>query len=639
MEQIIIARIGKNPTVKYACSELVRYLKQMDTELIVEERVYGSMSLLVNNVLWVGLDGTVERSALDEIRIEVREGTGIITGSGERAVLIAVYRFLYELGCRFLRPGPGGEVIPSRSLECQALNVSVREQASYRHRSVCIEGSVGYEHVYNVIEWMPKVGMNGYFMQFHNPHLFFQRFYNDEEKKVIYSPVSQEDVEHIWERVEEEIALRGLDYHATGHGWTCEPFISKNAEDWEHYEGPLSDETVSCLAQIDGERKLWKNSPILTNLCYSNPVVRNKINDSIVKYCKEHPQVDFLHFWLADGRNNFCECEECSKMRPSDYYVRMLNELDAKLTAEGIDTKIVYLVYVDLFWEPEFEKIKNPDRFVLMFAPISRTYSYAYVDKMGGKEPELAPYVRNKLTIPRTVEENVARLSRWMKSQGCSDSFDYDYHLICDYLLDPGFYECARILHKDMANLDKLGLNGMVSCQHQRTAFPTGLPLYGMAKALWDKASAFEEVTEEYFSAAFGDKGRQVEKYMAELSRLFDPMYLRHEKPLDPEKVERNCTEVKKLVADFKRKILAGEEERNDSWRYLVYHAEYTLKFADVCIAYLGKDSSPGKREEAKKAITAYVKEMEKHMHVVFDSFRFHVLFSGYLEALFKLPE
>ena len=34
--------------------------------------------------------------------------------------------------------------------------------------------------------------------------------------------------------------------------------------------------------------------------------------DAIVEHCEENPHIDMLHFWLADGTNNHCECEKCS---------------------------------------------------------------------------------------------------------------------------------------------------------------------------------------------------------------------------------------------------------------------------------------------------------------------------------------
>ena len=134
------------------------------------------------------------------------------------------------------------------------------------------------------------------------------------------------------------------------------------------------------MAELNGERQLYENVPLNTNLCYSNPAVRDAITSAITQYCQRNPQVTYLHFWLADGTNNHCECEACRKKRPADWYVQMLNELDEKMTAAGVSTKVVFLIYVDLLWEPQQEQIKHPDRFVLMFAPITRAYGKCYGD-------------------------------------------------------------------------------------------------------------------------------------------------------------------------------------------------------------------------------------------------------------------
>lgn len=625
--KLTVARIGKDVTVSYALEELVRCLKAMDATLFIEQRTYEKKDPALKNVLWVGIDGSVEASDLDEVLIDVKDGAGTITGSGSRAVLIAVYRFLFELGCRFLFPGEEGEILPARKFSPESFCVAVRDKASYRHRGMCIEGAVSYEHVYNMINWLPKVGMNGYFMQFRTPSQFFTRFYNtDFHKSLCLEPVTDEDVDHMVVSLEEEIAKRGLDYHATGHGWTCEPF-GIHATGWNKYEETLPEETISCLAKINGERKLWGDVALNTNLCYSNPDVRKRMTDAIVEYCKEHSAVNFLHFWLADGMNNHCECEDCISKRPSDYYVMMLNDLDRKLTEAGLQTKIVCLIYVDLMWEPEYEKIASPERFVLMFAPITRTYSNSFTDFDASQEVELSPYVRNKLIMPKTVAENAERLSRWKKNQLSGDSFDFDYHLMWDHYIDPGYYECARILHQDMANLYKLELHGMVSCQVQRAAFPTGLPMYTMASALWNKDSTFESVCEEYFDAAFGTDGKAVETYLSTLSELFDPVYLRHEKPLDQERVEQNCLAIRNLIAEFEDKYLSQKEEKNAFWKYLKYHAGFCRQYADTMEAYLGDQTTKELREKAKADLMGYAKDILADTHNVFDSLLFECVF------------
>ena len=156
--KLTIARIGKGKTVDFSCSELRRYLNLIDSSISIDERSYAQYHE-DNKVLWIGIDGLVAASDEDEIKISVANGAGIITASNERALLIAVYRFLRELGCDWLFPGPDGEIIPKKKLSLDMIRAEVSEKASYRHRAICTEGAMGYEHLYNVIDWIPKAGM------------------------------------------------------------------------------------------------------------------------------------------------------------------------------------------------------------------------------------------------------------------------------------------------------------------------------------------------------------------------------------------------------------------------------------------------------------------------------------------------
>lgn len=617
MKHIILGRIGTHETIRFACSELVRCLQQMDGELFLEQRVYEARDLTRTDILWIGLDGSVPYSQDDTICICVSEGAGVITGSNERSVLLAVYRMLYTLGCRWIRPGRDGERIPSRELLPEQLQVQLQERASYRHRAVCIEGANDYQHVADMIDWLPKVGMNGYFVQFMTPHTFFNRWYNHLGNPMMPGqPLTEDDVKHIWKRLEEEILRRGLMYHAVGHGWTCEPFGIEGLG-WDTYDKEVPPETKQYFAEVNGKRELW-GVPLDTNLCYSNPEVRNRVTDAIVNYCRANPQVDYLHFWLADGSNNHCECPACQTARPSDFYVRMLNELDEKLTAAGIPTRIVFLIYRDLFWEPEVETIRNQDRFVLMFAPIARTYTKAFAEDCHLLPPEqLAPYVRNKLKKLVSVSENITRLSRW-QAQFRGDSFDFDYHMMWDHLLDPGYYECARILHKDMVNLDQIGLNGMVSCQNQRVFQPTGLPMYAMARGLWDKTSRFEDVVREYFEAAFDEDAEAVAVYMRTLSALFHPPYLRGELPQEDLALAADFAKIPRVVAQFRRDYLETNRDKSPAWKYLTYHADVCVLLSEIL-----QLQASGQTEAAAdrgKELQQYLRQTEQFTHPVFDT-------------------
>jgi len=622
-----IKPIGSNPTVAFAAEELMRCLKQMNSDLRItaiaaEDYVPGDDALYVgcSPALSHLLPAVEDPDKDDAIHIAVSGGAGVITGTNPRSVLIAVYRYLRQLGCAFPRPGRESEIIPHCLPE--QIPVSLTEAASYRHREVCIEGAVSYEHVADMIDWLPKVALNGYFVQFIHPYHFFRRWYDHQSNPLMEKePLTDAEIDGLYAQLQKEITKRGLLYHAVGHCWTCEPF-GVPGTGWGTASQPPSPEVQPLLAQVNGKRDWWGGVPLNTNLCYSNPAVREKITDAIVDYCAANPAVNYLHFWLADSPNSHCECDACTET-PTDYYVMMLNALDEKLTARGIDTKIVFLTYFDLLWAPEKEVIKNPDRFTLMFAPITRTYSRSFtVAEEEIAAAQVPPFVKNKIVLPRTVEENVALLRKWQDTFH-GDSFDFDYHMMWDHYHDPGSISEARLIHEDMKNLRRLGLGGMNSCQVQRAFFPTSLTMVAMAETLWNRDISFADIVRDYFPTTFGPDGYKVWRYLTKLSTLFDPVWLRGEKPAhDPEKA-RDFARIQEIIEKFLPKIYeninnpALSRSARQAWEYLVYHAQVCTIFAQAC-AYRaeGEQNLAAARYQQ---LLAYLNRIEPQIHPVFD--------------------
>ncbi|MFQ9872891.1 MAG: DUF4838 domain-containing protein, partial [Oscillospiraceae bacterium] len=124
---------------------------------------------------------------------------------------------------------------------------------------------------------------------------------------------------------------------------------------------------------MNGQRVLFGDIAVDTNLCYSSEKVRQRLTDFVVEYAKEHPEADYIHLWIADNFNNHCECERCQTMTPTDWYVSLIQLLDEKLTANKLPTRIVFLLYFELLWPPTSPVKLNTDRFTLMFAPFTRT--------------------------------------------------------------------------------------------------------------------------------------------------------------------------------------------------------------------------------------------------------------------------
>ncbi len=637
MKTLIISRLSTSKTLKLATAELAKYLRQIDKSIVVDERICDKYDAS-RQCIWVGTDSELpvqlvevdDKELDDAIYIDVKDYKGIISGANERAVLIAVYRFLRELGVAFIRPTGDGEVIPEFPVD--TCEVKISEAPSYRHRCVCIEGAVSYEHVYNMIDWIPKAGMNGYFIQFANPIHFFERWTRHVNNPTL-GEMHTEDIDgyQIKAKLEEDIAERSLMYHGVGHGWTAMHLGIGDRVSFEPYTRELTEEEGELLALVDGKRQLWLGKPEFTELCYSNIKAQDAYIKAVVDYCEQHPDVTHIHAWLSDSHNNHCQCENCQGKRPSDLYVEMLNRMDEVMTAKGLKTKVVFLVYHELLWAPEYASIKNKDRFVMMFAPICRSYSqtFASVD-MSNPDP-IPELDLRAVKYPTSVATLMSMFNEWSKQTPVNDSFDFDYHLWTAHLFDIGYAGISKILFKDMATLDKLNLNGMVSCQLQRICFPTNLPMHAMAEALWNKHCDYDAMAEKFYADTFGKEYKTAKNHLERLSNLIVPdMMLTTEeyRKLTPEmkismakEASELCESFKDVVANVLQNSAYMNPAQKKSWEYLAYHCEIAGRAALLRhMRYIGapEEELEKAREEFKN--TAYA--LEENVHKVFDIWR-----------------
>ena len=554
----------------------------------------------------------------DAYSIKFKNPVGEIKGNNTYALLSGIYRFFEECGVRFLRPNPHGEFIPKID---KIPDMDIYSEASFYHRGTCIEGAVGEKHVLNMIDWEAKVGMNSYFTQFRQSHTFFDRYYthtfNPNETP---SQISMEETDNFIREIIKELKDRGMIYQAVGHGWTSEPFGYKTMG-WEQLE-EISEDYRQHLALIDGERKLWHKVPLNTNLCYSNPETRKIIVNDILKYLSENPNIDILHLWLADSYNNHCTCPECLKMIPSDFYVIMLNELDEALTKAGINTKIVFLIYYELLWAPEHNKLINQDRFILMFAPITRTWLNSWDEAGEPKEPRA--FVRNNIAVPQTDEEFLGLYYKWREIFK-GDSFNFDYYLMWFYVKDPGFIHLSRLINRDIKCYDKLLLNGLISCQIQRVFMPISLPMYTMAKTLWQKDLSYEEIEEDYFKSAFGERGDIAKEYCHKVSELFNPKYLVPK--VDTSKEALNSLLNALLYIESKEEIMdeifkeTEEPTQKFSWELLIAYKKLTKAFLNLVISFI--KNNPDKIKESYKVLREISNELDSRYNIWFDGWGF----------------
>ncbi|MBZ4284176.1 DUF4838 domain-containing protein, partial [Streptococcus pneumoniae] len=79
------------------------------------------------------------------------------------------------------------------------------------HRGVCIEGADSFENILDFIDWLPKIGMNSFFIQFENPYSFLKRWYEHEFNPYLNKEqFSNELVQELSDRLDKELQKRGL---------------------------------------------------------------------------------------------------------------------------------------------------------------------------------------------------------------------------------------------------------------------------------------------------------------------------------------------------------------------------------------------------------------------------------------------
>ncbi|MHB0936424.1 MAG: beta-N-acetylhexosaminidase [Armatimonadota bacterium] len=635
---IHIYHLDRNQVVYFAMRELKRYLKLMTGEEVKVVRAWEYDPTAPG--IWLGMPWQFEKALLlevanrvpefhgpdDVIRVRARGGNVAITGANARSLLFGVYRWLEALGCHWLRPGNHGERVP-RVADPLALELDLLDAPSTRFRVICIEGSCSIEHVRDMIDYAAKRGFNGYFTQFFNGFTFFDRWYGlEKNRRPERTPFTSKQALKLTDRAKHEAWKRGLMLHTVGHGWTCKP-LGLPAEKWAPHTEPVPEVVKPYLAELGGERKLNRGIPLFTHLCYSNPLVRMMVVEGILQYIAGHQGEEVVHTWLADGGNNHCECAECRKYRPADLCVIMLNEIDRALTEMKIKTRLVIPAYVDLMWGPAVERINNPGRFLLMFAPITRSYMRSLAEPGPGDNLTMPPYERNKLAYPADPRANLRMLESWKPAfDGERIIFEYYYWRMHHY--DPGQMRMARTLWQDLQGLEALGFTGFISAQAQRVCFPTGVNMHVMGHTLWDRTADFDALVDGYLADLFGDDGPAVRRYLETLTELMDHELLDpadNSRPIDPAKREQalqGWDATPAAVDAFLPVIEAGCTSADPvtaaAWRIMRHHAWYAKAFADLYArAYHGDES-------ASQTFVTLADELDRrlpYLHQVFDTY------------------
>ena len=195
----------------------------------------------------------------------------------------------------------------------------------------------------------------------------------------------------------------------------------------------------------------------------------------------------------------------------------------------------------------------------------------------------------------------------------------YEYHFWKHQYYDPAVIRFARVIHNDIVNYKKNGLNGLIEDGSQRSFFPNGFPFFVYGQTQFDTSLKFEDLLEDYFSHAYGDDWREVLRIFENIAECFDHKYMEGVASVDI-KVGRYynptvANKLRKVPAVINEAIPFIEAHKNMpmraqtvAYKLLRYHMDFCVGIAK-CFAM----KCVGGGEEASEEFKKFLLDFGKH--------------------------
>jgi len=339
----------------------------------------------------------------------VHERGAEIFGDEPGAVLHAVYGLLETLGCVWLHPWEGGEIIPRVARIELPIGERVFEPAMV-HREFTNLMPIDRSYALH-IDWMAK-----------------QRF----NRLMVFANI-EGSVERYLELLEPEVVARGM--RATMGHHSFRYFLPPADHFADHPE---------WYALLEGAR-----SPD-GQLCTSNPEVAERVAEAVCGFFAAHEQIEMIGLWPNDGFG-WCECPECAALEPqqpsrfwpqyprrTDTYLRFVNAIAERVAQEHPDRRLSALAYVNYAEAPL--SVEPAENVAVCFAPFLRCLKHPVAPEVDCERMNAAyahelkrwrEVTRNDLylfcylmqihtlSIPYPIAHMLGEQWRWLVEAGC----------------------------------------------------------------------------------------------------------------------------------------------------------------------------------------------------------------------------
>ncbi|MBR4864517.1 MAG: DUF4838 domain-containing protein [Oscillospiraceae bacterium] len=642
---MVIYKMHCDHTIDFAAEELKKYLRMMTPDIgdiAIESKADAADGFRLGLLSDFGIPFEGKDPKLDDIvHIEADAEGGILAGSNPRSVLFAVYRLLKLNGCRFFFSGPEGEYIPMQPLA----PTSYHKLADHRLRGHTIEGCPSMEEVLHYIDFHAKEELNTFGL--YGIDIYHRRNYAHWHNEA-NRPAEAYDgdlAETQWRALyESELKKRGMLICSGEHDIVplAMGFDLAARHLYISGEKTIDEASLPYLAMHDGKRGLYETNDILwSQLCYSNPKVRTLLAEQAVKMVRERPSLDYFGVVFADGSKNHCECEECQKKRPSDWYIMLLNEIDAKFTENNISTKILFSFYVDTMFAPTTEKLNDPDRFLFQFCPIARSYLESITEDMVIPEP--LPFRYNDWDRPKNTREAYSLFCEWKKMFPGPYSV-FEYHFWKHQYRDPGSMDFARRVYEDTVSHRFMETCGCMQDGSVKSFFPNGFAEYIYAETLINRELDYQKALEDYYTALYGDDRDTVLTYLTAITEAFSFAYMEGELSTKPQhgthynpereahfqKVPQLCRQMRDYI---EKRSPEKRRTRGVAWQLLLRHTQYCEGLAAVMA-----EKCVGNDPIALEKLMAFLQDFGKYDYEIGRYFDISLMAYSHIPVIKQMP-
>lgn len=182
------------------------------------------------------------------------------------------------------------------------------------------------------------------------------------------------------------------------------------------------------------------------NFCVTNEDALQFVVDRSVQLAKAlYGSENRYFFWLDDGKNQHCHCEQCKNLSPSDQNLMTMNAIVTALRKEDPDAQVAYLAYQDCMAVPQ--QVRPAPGIFLEYAPIERCFDKPLRESM---QPQI-PAIQELLDYFGTTDSKV--LEYW-----------YDNSLFSGWKKPPQRFEPKnQFIPDDIAFYRELGFEDISS--------------------------------------------------------------------------------------------------------------------------------------------------------------------------------